>query len=121
MFYRQIMMPCQTATITHREVSQVTDGIDPMLAERCSGVSIKFLLCLPQLLQGPEQICTAVGFVGNPDLLSLPLPCAARGGLATWHNSGSHFGPLTTSWPPTSSLQACPQERSPPQKAKSLA
>lgn len=51
----------------------MTDGNGPVLAERGAGVATFFSLTVPQLLQGPTQIC-AVGFVGNPDLLSLPLP-----------------------------------------------
>lgn len=80
-WYRQIMMPCQTATITYRETRQVTDGHDPVLAERCAVVRTYFFSsCSPAAAGSRAQIC-AVGFVGNPDLLSLP-PSKV---LSCWH------------------------------------
>lgn len=46
-WYRQIMMPCRTATITYKEIRQVTDGDASVLTGRCAVVRTFFLFLFP--------------------------------------------------------------------------
>lgn len=74
-WYRQIMMPCRTATITYEETRQVTDGDGPGVGRALSACEgLFFFLCCSPAAAGSRHRSAPVGFVGNPDLLSLPLP-----------------------------------------------
>lgn len=112
-WYRQIMMPCRTATITYEESRQVTNGDGPGVGRAPCGCEGLFsFFAVPQLLQGPDTdlrcgICWEPRFVEPPPSKVLLL-ASCQGCLLG--NSGS----ISSHWP---RLPRKPRPRK-PQKAK---